>query len=168
MRQIMRAYRFLLLRSFRFRVLFIALFLALIAGAAYAYTLLGKEFAPPLDEGAIMASTVMLPETSLEESIRMGHRVEEIFLSFPEVISVSRTTGAAEASEHLHPVNHSHYNIELVPLEERSRDFAALTQAMREGLDKLPGVAYIFEQPIANKLAEMLTGAEGQLSVKLF
>ncbi len=27
---------------------------------------------------------------------------------------------------------------------------------------------YIFEQPIANKLAEMLTGTEGQLSVKLF
>ena len=39
---------------------------------------------------------------------------------------------------------------------------------MREELDKIPGIAYIFEQPIANKLAEMLTGTEGQLSVKLF
>ena len=39
---------------------------------------------------------------------------------------------------------------------------------MREELDKLPGIAYIFEQPIANKLAEMLTGTEGQLAVKLF
>jgi cobalt-zinc-cadmium resistance protein CzcA len=39
---------------------------------------------------------------------------------------------------------------------------------MREELDKIPGVNYIFEQPIANKLAEMLTGTEGQLSVKLF
>ncbi len=39
---------------------------------------------------------------------------------------------------------------------------------MREELEKLPGVAYIFEQPIANKLAEMLTGTEGQLAVKLF
>jgi cobalt-zinc-cadmium resistance protein CzcA len=29
-------------------------------------------------------------------------------------------------------------------------------------------VAYIFEQPIANRLAEMLTGTEGQLSIKLF
>jgi len=167
-RVILRAYHFLLLRSFRFRVLFTTLFLALIAGAAYAYTLLGTEFVPPLDEGAILASTVMLPETSLEESVRMGHRIEKIFLSFPEVISVSRTTGTAEASEHLHPVNHSHYNIELVPIEKRSRDYQALTQAMRQELEKLPGVAYIFEQPIANKLAEMLTGTEGQLSVKLF
>ncbi len=88
-----------------------------------AFTFLGKEFVPPLDEGAILASTVMLPETSLEESVEMGTRVEKIFLSFPEVVSVSRTTGTAEASEHVHPVNHSHYNIELLPREKRKRGF---------------------------------------------
>lgn len=167
-RLILKAYRSLLLESFRFRHVFLAVFVCLIAGAAYGYTRLGREFAPPLDEGAIMVSTVMLPETSLEESVRMGRRIEKIFLSFPEVVSVSRTTGTAEASEHLHPVNHSHYNLELKPREERSRGYEELTQAMRRELEKLPGVAFIFEQPIANKLAEMLTGTEGQLSVKLF
>jgi cobalt-zinc-cadmium resistance protein CzcA len=167
-RLLLRGYYALLLRAFRFKKIIIFTFASLIAVAAYSYTRLGKEFVPPLDEGAILASTVMMPETSLEESARIGSRIEDIFLSFPEVVSVSRTTGSAEASEHLHPVNHSHYNIELVPIEERSRDFQALTQAMRRELDKIPGIVYIFEQPIANKLAEMLTGAEGQLSVKLF
>jgi len=143
-------------------------FLILIIGAGISYSFLGKEFVPPLDEGALMASTVMLPETSLKESIKMGQRVEQMFLSFPEVISVTRTTGSAEGSEHLHPVNHSHFNIELLPSDKRKRGFEELTEAMRIELDKLPGVAYIFEQPIANKLAEMLTGTEGQLSVKLF
>ncbi|MBM3788899.1 MAG: efflux RND transporter permease subunit, partial [Acidobacteria bacterium] len=165
---LLRVYGFFLRQSFRLRWGILFVFASLIAGAGYAYTLLGKEFVPPLDEGAIMASTVMLPETSLEESIVMSRRVEEILLSIPEVVSVSRTTGTAEASEHLHPVNHSHYNIELVPREERDRDFAAITAAMRSQLDRLPGITYIFEQPIANKLAEMLTGTEGQLSVKLF
>lgn len=146
----------------------LAVFISLIIAAGISYTFLGKEFVPPLDEGAIMASTVMLPETSLNESVRMGHQVENIFLSFPEVISVSRTSGSPEGGEHLHPVNHSHYNIELVPREDRDRDFEELTDAMRRELDKIPGLAYIFEQPIANKLAEMLTGAEGELSVKLF
>jgi len=146
----------------------ISIFLVLILGAGITYNFLGKEFVPPLDEGAILASTVMLPETSLEESIKMGKRIEHIFLSFPEVVSVTRTTGTAEASEHLHPVCHSHFNIELLPREKRKRGFKELTEAMRKELDKLPGVAYIFEQPIANKLAEMLTGSEGQLSVKLF
>ena len=163
-----KKYRSILNNALEHKKAILAIFLILIVGAGISYAFLGKEFVPPLDEGAIMASTVMLPETSLEESIKMGTQIEKIFLSFPEVISVSRTTGTAEASEHLHPVNHSHYNIELLPREERKRDFQQLTQAMREELDKIPGVAYIFEQPIANKLAEMLTGTEGQLSVKLF
>ncbi len=161
-------YHFVLNKSLQNKKIILSAFLVLIIGAGISYNFLGKEFVPPLDEGAIMASTVMLPETSLEESIKMGTKIEKIFLSFPEVISVSRTTGTAEASEHLHPVNHSHYCIELLPREKRKRGFKEITQAMREELDKLPGVAYIFEQPIANKLAEMLTGTEGQLSVKLF
>ena len=161
-------YRFLLQGAFRYKGVILVIFAALILGAGYAYTFLGKEFVPPLDEGAILASTIMLPETSLEESVKIGKQIEEMMLSFPEVVSVSRTTGTAEASEHVHPVNHSHYNIELLPREERDRGFDEITQAMRVELDKIPGVGYIFEQPIANKLAEMLTGAEGQLSVKLF
>jgi cobalt-zinc-cadmium resistance protein CzcA len=146
----------------------LAAFAVLILGAAVSYQFLGKEFVPPLDEGSILASTVMLPETSLGESAAMGTRIEKIFLSFPEVVSVARTTGAAEGSEHVHPVNHSEYNMKLLPREQRKRGFKELTAAMRKELDKIPGIAYIFEQPISNKLAEMLTGTEGQLSVKLF
>jgi cobalt-zinc-cadmium resistance protein CzcA len=163
-----KKYRIILQGALKHKRTILIIFLILIIGAGVSYSFLGKEFVPPLDEGAILASTVMLPETSLEESVNMGMRIERIFLSFPEVVSVSRTTGTAEASEHLHPVNHSHYCIELLPREKRKRGFEEITQAMREELDKLPGVAYIFEQPIANKLAEMLTGTEGELSVKLF
>ena len=161
-------YRAVLAWALGKKTLMLAFFGGLVVLAAVAFTFLGKEFVPPLDEGAIMASTVMLPETSLEESVKMGTRVERILLGIPEVVSVTRTTGTAEASEHVHPVNHSHYNIELLPREHRKRGFREITQDMRERLDALPGLAVIFEQPIANKLAEMLTGTEGELSVKLF
>jgi len=140
----------------------------LVVIAAFLYSMLGKEFVPPLDEGAILVSTLMLPETSLEETARMGDQIEKVFMSFPEVISVARTTGTPEGSEHLHPVCHSEYNIRLVPREDRKRDYKDLTEAMRVKLDEIPGVGYIFEQPIANKLAEMMTGTAGELSVKLF
>jgi cobalt-zinc-cadmium resistance protein CzcA len=39
---------------------------------------------------------------------------------------------------------------------------------MRVELSRIPGVAYLFEQPIGNKMAEMLTGTGGELSVKVF
>ncbi|MFW6140718.1 MAG: efflux RND transporter permease subunit [Acidobacteriota bacterium] len=161
-------YESILKKALKHKKAIMTLFVILIIIAVISFNFLGKEFVPPLDEGALLGTTVMLPETSLDESIRMGKKVEKIFLSFPEVISVSRTTGAAEGTEHIHPVNHSHYNIELLPREKRKKGYEELTQAMRKELDKIPGVAYIFEQPIQNKLAEMLTGTEGELSIKLF
>jgi cobalt-zinc-cadmium resistance protein CzcA len=163
-----RIYAAVLKRSFRVKWLVLLVALAILGVAGVCYQRLGNEFVPFLDEGSIVASTVMLPETSLEESVRIGKKVEEILLSFPEVVSVCRTTGMAEAAEHVHPVNHSHYMIDLQPLEKRERGYLELTQAMRAELDKIPGIVYIFEQPIANKMAEMLTGIEGQISVKLF
>ena len=143
-----------------------SLFIVLLA--IISFNFLGKEFVPAMDEGSLIVSTVMLPETSLEESVRIGQQVSGILRSFPEVESVTRTTGMAEGSEHVHPVNHSHYMVELRQKEERKRSLEDLTQAMRSELDKIPGIVYIFEQPIANKLAEMITGSEGELAIKLF
>jgi len=161
-------YRRLVRRALDRRTPVLSAFVVMIGAATVGFRSLGTEFVPPLDEGAILASTVMLPETSLEESIKMGGRVESLILELPEVVSVSRTTGSAESTEHVHPVNHSHYHIELLPREERKRGIGEISEALRERLQRLPGVAYIFEQPIANRLAEMLTGTEGQLSIKLF
>jgi cobalt-zinc-cadmium resistance protein CzcA len=161
-------YRRLVVRALGHRRAVIVVFAVMVAGAAIGFGWLGTEFVPPLDEGAILASTVMLPETSLEESVQMGRRVEALIQELPEVVSVSRTTGSAESSEHVHPVNHSHYHIELLPRERRRRGFAEIAEDLRARLERLPGVAVIFEQPIANRLAEMLTGTEGQLAIKLF
>ncbi len=165
---LVRWYRRLLVASLNRKRRVILPLLAGIVLAALALPRLGREFVPPLEEGAILASTVMLPETSLEESIAMAKRVEALIMTIPEVASVARTTGSAEATEHLHPVGHNHYWMALTPRAGRTRGFEEITAELREKLDELPGVGYIFEQPIANKLAEMLTGTEGALSVKLF
>jgi cobalt-zinc-cadmium resistance protein CzcA len=165
---LLRWYRRLLVGALGSKRSLFAVVLAATLAAALIAPRLGREFVPPLDEGAILASTVMLPETSLEESVAMGKRVERIIMALPEVASVTRTTGSAESSEHLHPVGHSHYAIELKPRGDRTRGFAELTAALRREFDQLPGLGYLFEQPISNKLAEMLTGTEGELSVKLF
>ena len=167
-RLLTRLYTRVLEASFRHQGLVVLLGAAVLAVGGACYPFLGSEFVPFLDEGSIVASTVMPPDTSLEESVRIGKKVEEIFLSFPEVVAVCRTTGSAEESEHVHPVNHSHYLIDLKPLEQRQRGYVELTEAMRRELDKVPGIVYMFEQPIANKLSEMLTGTEGQIALKLF
>jgi len=143
----------------------IILFLVVVVGI---FPRIGREFLPQMDEESLILSTVMLPGASLEESDRIGKKVEELMISFPEVLSINRTTGHAEQSEHAHEVNHSHYIMDLTPKNERSRSLEETLQAMREKLDIIPGIRYIFEQPIQNKLSEMLTGIEGEISIKLF
>ncbi len=163
-----RGYEKLLRKCFVHKKTVFAITILIVVVSLFCYNFLGKEFVPSMDEGSIIVSTVMLPETSLEESVRIGKKIAGVLKSFPEVVSVTRTTVMAEASEHVHPVNHSHYIIDLVPKEDRDRGFEELTTAMRKKLDTFPGLVYIFEQPISNKLAEMLTGAEGQIAIKLF
>ncbi|HUT88862.1 MAG TPA: efflux RND transporter permease subunit, partial [Thermoguttaceae bacterium] len=96
-----RIYAAALERSFRHKGIVLSVALAILVVAGACYQRLGSEFVPFLDEGSIMLSTVMLPETSLQESVRIGKKVEEIVLSFPEVVHICRTTGMAEASEHV-------------------------------------------------------------------
>lgn len=164
-----RVYVGLLKLSFRLKLLTLLAALAVMVVAGWCYQDLGSEFVPFMDEGSIVASTAMLPETSLHESVRVGKTFEEVFLEFPEVEHVCRTTGMAEESEHVHPVNHSHFMLKLRPRQEGDRGYADLTNAMRARLDVMPGkTAYMFEQPIGNKLAEMLTGTEGQISLKVY
>ena len=129
---------------------------------------IGREFLPKMDEGSLILSTILSPGTSLEESHRVGQKVDSMMLEFPEIVSINRTTGRAEQSEHAHGVNHSHYIMELLPRKQRTRKLEEMLDAMRARMDELPGIRYIFEQPIQNKMAEMLTGLEGQIAIKLF
>jgi len=164
-----RVYVGVLKLSFRLKALVLLAALAVMLVAGWCYRDLGSEFVPFMDEGSIIASTVMLPETSIHESVRVGKTFEQVFMEFPEVEHVCRTTGMAEESEHVHPVNHSHYVMKLRPRQEGDRGYAELTDAMRERLDQMPGKSpHMFEQPIGNKLAEMLTGTEGQISLKVY
>jgi cobalt-zinc-cadmium resistance protein CzcA len=146
----------------------------LISGVVYLCLMIilipriGREFLPQMDEGSLILSTILAPGTSLDESDRMGKKVDSIMLEFPEVLSINRTTGRAEQSEHAHGVNHSHYIMELMPKEKRNRSLEEMLEAMRARLDEIAGLSYIFEQPIQNKMAEMLTGLEGQIAIKLF
>lgn len=129
---------------------------------------IGREFLPQMDEGSLILSTILAPGTSLEESHRIAKTVDKIMLDFPEVLSINRTTGRAEQSEHAHGVNHSHYIMELMPKAKRDRSLEEMLKEMRARLDEVAGLSYIFEQPIQNKMAEMLTGLEGQIAIKLF
>src|SRR5918996_2038955 len=118
---------------------------AVLGGAALAFAatlavvpFLGRAFLPEFNEGTLTLNVLTLPGTSLEESDRLGRRVEQALLNFPEVIHTSRRTGRAELDEHAQDVNAAELDVGL-DMSKGKRSKEALLLAMRKELAQVPG-----------------------------
>ena len=147
------------------RTVLAATFLSVI-GAALLLPGLGRSFLPTFNEGSLTISVVSPPGTSLAESDRLGARVEEALLEFPEVVSTSRRTGRAEKDEHVQGVNASELEVVLRALGERSKD--ELVAEMRRAVSTISGVNVSFGQPISHRIDHMISGSKTNLAIKIF
>ncbi|MBI5507543.1 MAG: efflux RND transporter permease subunit [Deltaproteobacteria bacterium] len=145
--------------------LVIAVSAALFAGAVVLAAFLGRAFLPEFNEGSLTLSAVTLPGTSMEESDRLGYRIERTLLSFPEVVSTARRQGRAELDEHAQDVNSSEIDVRL---EMKDRSKSDLLAALREELATIPGMVIIIGQPLSHRIDHMLSGTRANIAIKLF
>jgi len=105
--------------------------------AILMFPLMGREFLPPFNEGALNINASLPPGTSLQESNRIGSIIEAELHEVPEVISTTRRTGRAELDEHAAGVNTS--EIEVVT-KEGDRPHSEMMEEVRQKLGRIPGV----------------------------
>ncbi len=131
---------------------------------------LGTEFIPRLDEGYITNITIRLPSVSLPQSVEMERQMQQALLKFPEVESVVSKIGAAEIATEAHGVESSEPIVTLKPRSKwrTARTMEELIAKMREELEKIPGVAYNFSQPIAHRVDHLVSGVKSHVAVKIF
>ena len=127
---------------------------------------IGTEFMPKLDEGAFLLQTLLPAEASLDEVDRLNHRVEDMLREFPEVEDVVRRTGRAERTED--PMPHTVSDVLVVLRRNRDRSLEELESAMREKLEKVPGVSVLFTTPLGMRIDEGLGGTPADISVRIF
>ena len=127
---------------------------------------IGTDFMPELDEGALLLQTVLPPEASLDQVDRLNHRVEDVLRTFPEVRDVVRRTGRSEEAEDPMPHTVSDVLVTLEPNGRRSID--ELSEAIREKLDDVAGVAVLFTTPLGMRIDEGLGGTPADLSIRVF
>jgi cobalt-zinc-cadmium resistance protein CzcA len=146
-----------------------------LAIAAFAATLaltplIGTEFLPPLEEGAIAINAVRLPNASLTGSVAVATFMEKEIRSFPEVKTVVTKTGRAEISEDPMGPEQSDVLIALHPESEwtTGRSKTELVEAMKEKLAQIPGLRFSFSQPIALRVNELISGVKSDLAVNVF
>jgi cobalt-zinc-cadmium resistance protein CzcA len=134
------------------------------------FTRLGREFLPPLDEGAIGLQTFRLPSISLSMSRSIELQVEQVLRSFPEVETVVSKTGRAESASDPMGLEVSDVIANLRPRRSwrTARTSEELVEKVRERLERVPGATFSFSQPIQLRVDELISGVKAQLAVKIF
>ena len=148
----------------------IGLSVAVLLGAGALVPVVGTEFMPALDEGAIAINVVRLPNASLQGSVAVARYLEKRLGAFPEVEAVVSKTGRAEISED--PMGPEQTDVFVMLRPRRAfgggRSRAELAAAMQEDLSRIPGLRFSFSQPIALRVNELISGVKSDLAVKVF
>jgi len=138
--------------------------------AFIAYISVGKTFMPTMDEGSVIMQTTKLPSISLEHSVKMDMMVQQTLLEdVPEIESIIARVGSDELGLDPMSPNDTDAFLVLKPKEEwRKPKKEWLIDQMRQSMQSMPGIETSFTQPIEMRTSEMLTGARGDLAVKIF
>jgi heavy metal efflux system protein len=133
---------------------------------------IGSEFLPHLDEGAIWLRGTLAPSTGPTESARIAEQAREVLASFPEVPQVVTQIGRPDDGTDTTGFFDTEYFVDLLPKEKWRpafhQDKERLIAAMNRELEKIPGVIWNFSQPISDNLEEAVSGVKGALAVKIY
>jgi cobalt-zinc-cadmium resistance protein CzcA len=146
---------------------------ALLLSAFLAFSgVIGSEFLPHLDEGAIWVRGTLAPSTGPTESARVAERAREVLASFPEVPQVVNQIGRPDDGTDTTGFFDTEFFVDLLPKEKWRpvfhQDKERLIAAMDRQLEKIPGVLWGFSQPISDNLEEAVSGVKGALAVKVY
>ncbi len=133
---------------------------------------IGSEFLPHLDEGAIWVRGSLAPSTGPSESARVAERARELLCSFPEVPQVVNQIGRPDDGTDTTGFFDMEFFVDLLPKDQWRpvfhQDKELLIAAMDRELEKIPGVFWGFSQPISDNLEEAVSGVKGALAVKIY
>jgi Cu(I)/Ag(I) efflux system membrane protein CusA/SilA len=153
----------------RFRKTTIVLAVIALILTVPAFTRLGSEFMPPLNEGMIFYMPTTLPGISVTQSARLLQMQDRMLKTFPEVEWVFGKAGRAETSTDPAPFSMGETTVMLKP-ESQWRPGMTWDKLVEE-MDKkirLPGVANAWTMPIKNRIDMLSTGIRTPVGIKIF
>ena len=162
-------YRRMLLRLREMRSLVIGVSLGSLALTFALVPLLGSEFLPKLDEGNIWLTISMPPQTSLQQTKEIEQSIRAALVNYPEVRQLVTQVGRPDDGTDPKGPNNLEVLAELHPRDKwRFADKTALVTDMRNKLRELPGIPTNFSQVIQDNVEEALSGARGEIVVKIY
>jgi len=134
--------------------------------------IIGSEFLPHLDEGALWVRGTLAPSTGPSEGVRLSGQARVLLCSFPEVPQCTSQVGRPDDGTDTTGFFNTEYFVDLKPKEQWRpvfrQDKELLILAMARELAKIPGVSWGFSQPIEDNMEEAVSGVKGELATKVY
>jgi len=144
--------------------------------AVFAFTRLGAEFVPKLDEGSFTAMISRTNSISLDAALAMQKKTEKALLArVPEIERVFSRIGTGEVATDPMPPSQTDLYIFYKPRDQwriengqrLSKD--DLSREIAEALEtEVPDQEIVMAQPIEMRFNELLEGVRSDISVKVF
>ncbi|MGZ3402827.1 MAG: efflux RND transporter permease subunit [Phenylobacterium sp.] len=147
-----------------------------VSGGVLAITVLimplvGAEFMPQLDEGALWVRATMPYTISFDESAKLAPKVRAILRSFPEVTTVTSELGRPDDGTDPTGFFNVEFYVGLKPYNQWHGSYRSkpdLVAAINKKLEAFPGVSFNYTQPAEDAVDEAETGLKSALAVKVF
>jgi cobalt-zinc-cadmium resistance protein CzcA len=133
--------------------------------------MIGAEFMPHLDEGALWIRATAPYTISFDEASRLSPQIRAVLRSFPEVTTVANELGRPDDGTDPTGFFNNEFFVGLKPYSEWSgkyRNKAALIEAINDKLTAFPGIVFNYTQPAEDAVDEAETGLKSSLAVKIF
>ena len=156
--------------------------LVVLAGGAAALVLavflvfsgiIGSEFLPHLDEGALWVRGELDQSAGPTDGIRVANEARILLCSFPEATDCTSQTGRPDDGTDHTGFFDTEFFVGLKPKDQWRSVFHKnkddLIASMQEQLEKkFPGVSWGFSQPIEDNMEEAVSGVKGELATKVY
>lgn len=131
---------------------------------------LGRDFLPYLDEGSLWLQVQMPPGITLDKASAMAGELRRATLAFPEVAYVVTQTGRNDDGTDYWTPSHIEASVGLHPYKSWASGLSkqALIARLAERYAQMPGYTVAFMQPMIDGVQDKLSGAHGDLTVKVF
>ncbi|NBB20978.1 CusA/CzcA family heavy metal efflux RND transporter [Runella sp. CRIBMP] len=136
----------------------------------FSATLLGTEFLPQLNEGALWVEAKLPMSSSLNETVKTVKILRQKLMEFPEVNGVLSQTGRSNDGTDPSGFYYVQMQVNLKPKDEWKRKISTddLIEEMDTKLKQFQGINYNYSQPIIDNVAEAVAGMNASNAVKIF
>jgi cobalt-zinc-cadmium resistance protein CzcA len=148
--------------------------LVIFGAALLLVPLIGGEFLPHLDEGALWVRATMPYTISFEEAGKFAPKVRNLLKTYPQVTVVGSELGRPDDGTDPTGFFNCEFYVGLRPYADKTWHQGSihakedLIEDVRKKLESFPGVIFNYTQPAEDAVDEALTGLKSALAVKIF